>query len=275
MQKERRKAGKEGMMEVKPISQDKKKGTLVFSVKDTAPSFLNAIRRSILDNVPVMAIADVEFRKNDSILYDELIAHRLGLIPLTTDLKSYNLRKDCKCKGEGCARCTLKITLSAKGPKTVYASELKSKDPKIKPVYDDMIIVKLLKEQELEFEATASLGIGKEHAKWSPGLAWYYYKPIITINNNSKKLEQFREKYPPQIFDKEGKIDKNIVLQPNLIDACEGVCDDIIKIEYDEASFMFFIESFGQLDCKSMLSAAIDRFGAKLAEMDEAVAKVK
>jgi len=107
-----------------------------------------------------MAIEDVEVRKNSSSLYDEMIAHRLGLIPLTTDLKSYNLPSECKCEGKGCARCQLVLTLSAKGPGIVYSSSLKSKDPKVKPVFDNFPIVKLLKGQEIELEATATLGTG-------------------------------------------------------------------------------------------------------------------
>ncbi len=63
------------------------------------------------EEVPTMAIEDVEFRKNNSILYDEIIAHRLGLVPLKTDLKSYNLPEKCKCKGEGCARFQLTVPI--------------------------------------------------------------------------------------------------------------------------------------------------------------------
>ena len=172
MQEEGRKKGKKGMIE--PIKYEDNK--LSFAIKGIDVSVVNAVRRSIIDYVPTMAIEDVEFRKNSSVLYDEIIAHRLGLIPLRTDLKSYNLTSVCKCNGEGCGRCQVRLMLKAKGPDTVYASVLKSKDPKIKPVFSETPIVKLLKGQKLELEAVATLGKGKEHSKWCPGHAYYRYK---------------------------------------------------------------------------------------------------
>ncbi len=262
-------------MEAKLLHEDKKKQTLLFEVKDASPAYMNAIRRSIIDNVPVMAIDEVEFRKNSSILYDEVVAHRLGLIPLTTDLKSYFVSKDCKCDGAGCARCTLKLTLSMKGPKMVTSEDFKTADPKIKPAFDKIPIVKLLKGQDIEFEATAKLGVGKDHAKWVPGLAWYTYKPKLTINNNAKKIEEFKDKYPPQIFDKSGKIDKNLMLFPNLVGACEGICDELIKVEWDESSYLFYVESWGQLSCKEIVKTAIEQFDSKIAQFEELVKKLK
>lgn len=255
-------------MEIAFLDNDKKHNRISFFLKGATPGYANALRKTIIQQVPTMAIEDIELRKNSSALYDEMIALRLGLIPLKTDLKSYTLREKCKCKGEGCARCTVAITLSAKGPGTVYASELKSKDSSIKPVFPQMPIVKLLKNQELEFEATATLGTGATHAKWSPGLAWYSYKPTLTINNNSKKLEEFRDKYPQQIFDKEGKIDKNKIMDLNLVKAVDGVCDDVIKVEYDDTEFLFYLESWGQLSHKEIMSTALDILDEKLDEFD-------
>ena len=97
-----------------------------FTLTGTSFPFVNTIRRIIVEEVPTMAIEEVEFRKNTSILYDEMIAHRLGLLPLSTDLKTYNLPNECKCKGKGFAACQLKLPLNAQGPVYVYASEIKS-----------------------------------------------------------------------------------------------------------------------------------------------------
>ena len=160
-------------MEIRVLSNNKEERKVSFIIKDETPAFANTLRRIMTDEVPTMAIEEVEFRKNNSIMYDEMVAHRLGLVPLTTDIKSYNLPEKCKCDGEGCARCQLKLTLKVpKGSGTVYASELKSKDSAVKPVYPKMPIVKLLKGQSLELEATAVLGKGGMHAKWSPCLAY-------------------------------------------------------------------------------------------------------
>src|SRR3989344_3950598 len=142
-------------MELTVLQTDKKSGKTKLQLRGANPSFANALRRAIMERVPTMAIEDVEFHKNSSILYDEFVAHRLGLLPLKTDLKSYNLKEKCKCNGEGCGRCTLKLTLNAKGPCTVYAKELHSDDPKVVPIHGETPIVKLHKGQEIELIATA------------------------------------------------------------------------------------------------------------------------
>src|SRR3989344_679452 len=115
-------------MDIQLLSYDKKNEKASFIISKTTAAYMNALRRYCTERVPTLAIEDVEFRENSSVLYDEIIAHRLGLIPLRTDLKSYSLRETCKCKGEGCARCTVQLTLEGKGPGTVYASDMKSKD---------------------------------------------------------------------------------------------------------------------------------------------------
>ena len=135
------------MIEIRLLEQDKDNNKTSFILMDSTPSFANILRRIIIEEVPTMAIEDVEFSKNNSILYDEMIAHRLGLLALTTDLKSYNIPAECKCEGKGCARCQLKLTLKSKGPSMVYASEIHTRDAEVKPVYGKTPIVKLLKNQ--------------------------------------------------------------------------------------------------------------------------------
>ncbi len=246
------------MVDIQIIDKDKNTGKVAFLLKSSTPEFANALRRTMMDSVPAMAVEEVEFRKNSSALYDEFIAHRLGLLPLTTDLKSYNLPEECKCEGKWCPRCTTKLSLKAKGPGYVYASELKAKDPKIKPVFPKTPIAKLLKGQELEFEATAVLGKGKAHVKFSPCLAWYTYEPIITVDNSSAKFDEFKDKYPPQVFDKNGKIDKKLILSQGLVDACEGICEDVVKIGYNKENFVFNIEPWGQLTASEIIQRATE-----------------
>ncbi|HLF54337.1 MAG TPA: DNA-directed RNA polymerase subunit D [Candidatus Nanoarchaeia archaeon] len=250
------------------INKDKKTGRTTFLIKGVTPAFANAIRRIMIDSVPTMAIEDVEFVQNNSALYDEVLAHRLGLIPLTTDLKGYEV----KGSNEVSAKNSVKLTLKAKGPCTVYAEDLKSKDPKIKPVHPKTPIVKLLKGQELEFEATAVLGRGKEHTKFTSCTAWYTYKPSIKVNNNHKDFEQFKDKYPPQIFNN-GKIDAKLIEQHNLYEACDGVNDEIVKIEKDPTTFIFNIEPWGQLTPAEILASAADYFTELINEFTEKISQ--
>lgn len=156
------------------ISNFKQKGSqITFTVQGIDASLANTLRRVIISEIPIMAIEKVTFYDNSSALNDEVLAFRLGLLPLKTDLKTYNFISECTCKGKGCAKCTAILTMDLKGPKTVYASELKSTDAEIVPVYPSTPLVKITERQRVKFEATAQLGIGREHIKWQGGLASY------------------------------------------------------------------------------------------------------
>ena len=265
-------------MEVRVLENDKEKGRLSFILKDSLPVYVNTLRRLMIDEVPTMAIEDIEFQKNNSILYDEAIAHRLGLVPLKTDLKSYNLPDKCKCEGKGCNRCQLKLILRAtKGSGVVYSSELKSKDPAIKPVFQEMPIVKLLKGQTLELEATAVLGRGREHMKWSPCHAWYKYKPVIEITGEVKNPEAIIEVDHNNVFeikDRKLAINKDRVLECDLsLDFSE--IDKNVKVSASDTEFVFYVESFGQLSCKEVVSKAVDIMDEQLDELVEELKKAK
>jgi DNA-directed RNA polymerase subunit D len=263
------------MMEVKLLEHDKKNDKCSFIIKGVGPYFVNALRRCIIDYVPTMAMEDIEFHKNSSILYDEIIAHRLGLIPLTTDTKTYNLPSLCKCKGAGCARCTLKLSLKAKGPGMVFASQMKSKDPKVKPVFPETPIVKLLKGQELELEATAVLGYGKEHQKWSPGLAYYKHKPTIEIVKKCSNCDICIKNCPKKIFEIKNnnvEINKKNLYNCDLCGACfEGCPKGIIKIGESDDEFIFYLESWGQLSCREIVQEAMASYDSLLDELIEKV----
>ena len=261
------------MADFQIIDKDKKTGKITFAVKGIHAAFANAMRRNMLDTVPVMAIEEVEFRKNTSVLYDEIIAHRLGLIPLKTDAKSYELPANCKCKGEGCNRCQLKLTLSAKGPGTVYASDIKSKDPKVKPVYLDMPITKLLKGQEIEFEATAVLGQGINHMKFSPGQIWYKHKPEITIDEKKiTNAEAVAQSCPMNVYEaKDGKLKiiKENQNKCHLCLACVDISKNAIKVDNNQDEFIMSIEPWGQLTPAEMAATAAEMFIDTLEEMDK------
>ena len=250
-------------MQLKLLKKEDEKTT--FLVKETEPYIINALRRMIIEEVPTMAIEEVTFVKNQSALYDEIISHRLGLIPLTTDLKSYNFIDDCKCKGKGCARCQLKLVLEAKGPCTVYSENFKSRDTKVKPAYPDMPITKLLKGQTIQIEATARLGRGKNHAKFSPGLAYYKSVPILDASNAN--IAKITEKCK-NVTSKGKTLEVKDFL--TWTEADEQLCEENgVKIEYSDSEFVFIIESWGQLDVTKMVTTAIEGFNTKLKEFDK------
>jgi len=216
-----------------------------------------------------MAVEDVEFRKNSSILYDEVMAHRIGLIPLKTDLKGYELIK--KPEDAESLKCTAKLTLKAKGPKTVYSGDLKPADPAIAPVHDNMPIVKLNKGQDVEFEATAILGIGKNHMKWAPGIIYYKHKPIVNIKGQVD-VDALKKNLPAdsalKITGNKVTVDENKLYTTSYFDAFigESVVDGV-NITTAEDEFVMFVESFGQLSAKDLMTSSIDVLKEKLNEL--------
>lgn len=250
-------------IEVKSAQPDKIK----LISKNTNAEFLNALRRTAMFELPAMAIEDVYYLQNSSAIYDEVLAHRLGLIPFTTDLKTYKLPENCKCKGKGCANCQLKLVLKEKGPKMVHSSDFKSKDPAVKPVFDKIPLVLLLEGQELELEAIAVLGKGKEHIKWSPCLMYYQHYPKITITSGLKDAKVAYEHCPRKVFDlKGGKLTVKNLEACNLCLSCQDRTEGGVKIDHVEDKFIINVESWGQHSPKTIVeeSAKIlkDQFGS-------------
>ena len=259
------------MVSFEKIGKDKVTGRIALKVSKTSPAFMNALRRSIMESVPTMAIEHVEFRKNGSVLYDEMLAHRLGLIPLTTDLKGYSVWDHKTSAEEAPAQSSLKFVLKAKGPKIVYSKDLKSKDPKVVPVFDDIPIVTLLDGQDLEFEAVAVLSSGSDHSKFSPGNSWYRHFPTIKINEKMvSDAQSFVDSSPIKIFKVSGGklvVDNDTLLQA-LVDnvSLESVEGGPISIEDSPDEFIFHFEPWGQLSPKDALVSALEKLGEEISE---------
>ncbi len=174
-------------MQVQIVKKDQ--DSIRFKVDGISSAFANTLRRIILSEVPTMAIDEVVIIENSSVLHDEILTLRLGLVPLRTDLDSYNLPEECNCKSElGCNLCRVILTLDVEAKddvKTVYSADMVSENPKVSPVSDKVPIVKLAPGQKVRLEAYARLGRGKVHAKWQPvSVCTHRYMPIINISND-------------------------------------------------------------------------------------------
>ena len=256
--------------------KERVKDKLILRMEGVDPTYMNALRRTVMNDVPTLAIHKVTFYKNSSGLYDEMIAHRLGLVVLKADAKNYKLRKSCKCEGKGCVNCESIITLDAKGPTIVYAEHLKPKDPKVKPAHEKTVIVKLLKDQELKIEAKAVVGTGKRHTKFIPGHIFYYGYPEIKINKPSAAQEA-ASVCPKNVFKKEqNKISVQNLEACNLCMACVETCGkDIVEVSSKKDDFLLFIESWGQLKPEELMLKAITIIDNKLATFQKQVDKIK
>jgi DNA-directed RNA polymerase subunit D len=140
-------------------------------IKGVPLQYANALRRLCLNGVPVFAIDTVDIIENSSVLPDEGLAHRLGLIPLKTDLTRFNEPSSCECKSEtGCSNCKVMLVLDSGDSdvtKTIFSNELTSEDELVKPISDKIPIIQLAPGQRVKVECYARLGRGREHAKWN------------------------------------------------------------------------------------------------------------
>lgn len=218
---------------IKLKNYDKKQGKISF-ITDMSISLANAIRRSVLE-IPIMAIDEVEIIKNDSALYDEILAHRIGLIPIKTGIV-----KETKFK------------LKEIGPRTVYSTDLK---PSVGATYKLPLII-LDEEQEIELIANAKLGKGIEHIKYSPGLVYYKH-------NLGSEILDFVE------IDEFGKISYN---EEEFKDKSlsEEQINKIKRIK-EINELVFNIESWGQIEVKEIFSKAIDVLDKNLQEFNKTI----
>lgn len=253
-------------MKIENINKNTSK--ISFVIRGINTSTANAIRRSVME-IPVLAIDTVDFYKNDSALYDEMLAHRLGLVPLKAT-SPFIEREKCSCKGKGCIKCKASLKLKEKGPKMVYASDLKTKGLEV--VYPEIPIVLLAADQELELIAEAKLGKSREHTKFNPGLFWYNVLPKIkelkTIEKNQKTIN-----LPAKEFEelKQGKSP----LTPDLLNEVIESDGKYLKVEPSSEDFIFFIESFGQLNPEVIFTEAVKALDLNLAEFEKAAKKIK
>lgn len=185
----------------------KKDNVLVFSLKGTDIKFANHLRRTLVSEIPIVAMERIIFYENSSTFFDEYLSHRFGLIPLKMPSK---YKSDAEYM----------FILDEKGPKKVYSGDIKPTDHSIKPAIEDIPIITLLEDQTLRVEAKAVVDTGKRHARFQPCCATY------------------------SSDDKSGDI-------------------------------TFRIESFYQMDPKTLLSKALDVMDKNLAHLEKQVSKIK
>lgn len=237
---------------------EKNNDKIVF-VEEVNESLINAIRRHV-SSLSISAIDEVEIHKNDSPLYDETIAHRMGLIPLKSD-KTFD--KDIE----------LSLTFEKEG--VVYAEELKGK---AEIVHGKIPITTLDKNQELKIVAKVKSGKGYEHSKFLPGLITYRDSVEIKVNNNCDFCEECVEKCPKDILKIENKkIVVNNELECDMCDSCIEVCKkhgkDAIEIN-PKKDLIISVESFGQLDVKDIFIKSIKELKKDLLKVSKDVKKI-
>ncbi len=165
-------------MEAKIISNDGRKAMIEVTA---SPGMINAIRRIMSNEIPVLAIERVEIMENSSAMFNEVLVHRLGLIPLS--FSEYDLEHPEN----------VVLILDKQGPARVMASDLKSTSDTVKPMYPDMPIVELSEGQNLKLNAYVAAGRGSMHAKWKAAVVGYRNYVRVKIKNYRKEMAKYCE----------------------------------------------------------------------------------
>jgi len=264
-------------MKVKTIELKGNKGVL--KVEGTDVYFVNALRRVMLSELPKLAIDDVIIYDNTSPLFDEIIAHRLGLIPIPTDLRLVTFRNECKCKGKGCPSCTVRYTLSKEEEGMVYSGDLQPEHKSFAIKEDKIPIVELSKDQRIILEVEAVLGVAGDHAKWQTVLA-PTYKMDVSLDFDKKRMEEvndFIKELPKDLVEMKGnKLElKDATMLPVLESYIDKAKADFITINRDQHTLTFSFETDGALSAKDALKESVDILAKKYDEFGKLLQKLK
>lgn len=255
-----------------------------FSINGITPSVANSIRRTLVSDIPKLAIdkviihhgqiRDKEGNVYDSSLplFDEMVAHRLALIPIKTDL-NINFRDQCSCNGVGCPLCTVSFSINKLGPALVTSGDIQPvSNPDILPTDLEIPIVKLGKKQAMLVTAEAIMGRAKDHAKWqaTSGVAYKYHREFSVEKENFERWVEIKEKCPKSVL----KEDKNSIvftddfpckLSHYLFD------EPSVKIKEDDTEFIFKFETDGSLKAMDVLEYTLRRLPQRLDVLHESI----
>ncbi|HVY01368.1 MAG TPA: DNA-directed RNA polymerase subunit D [Candidatus Nanoarchaeia archaeon] len=209
-------------------------GKLVLRL-DVSESLANAIRRSVAE-VPTLAISEVEIFKNDSALYDELLSHRLGLVPLKTE-KSMN------------EKTKIDLKIKKVGPGVVYSGDLEGG---AEVVEGKIPLVLIGAGHSVELVATATLGKGVQHAKHTPGLC--YYRHLLEVSSSAeidKIVQRSKGEMKPVKSGSKWVCD----LREADVDAIKAIDKDAVK---DMDDLVFVVESYGVMPAQDIFQKAIE-----------------
>lgn len=258
-------------MRIKPLLVEERK--IKFILEDTNPQFANTLRKVIIGEIPILAIDTVDVYENTSVLYDEIIAHRLAMIPLVFKPDQFNLKTECKCDGAGCPLCQTIFVLEKTGPCTVYSKDIKFDNPDVSVLYPDMPIAELFEGQKLKMEGIALLGFGKDHAKWQGGRVYYSYYPAIDVIGKIHDKERLSKICPKHALS--FKEDKALVTEDcDLCGECVKESGNALKIVSDSTKFIFTVVSVSGLSAQQLVKIAISTIKEKIKDFEKSLDKL-
>lgn len=247
--------------------------TIRFLLEGVSVAFANSLRRTMVAEVPMMTVEDIFYFDNSSLVPDEVLANRIGLVPLKTNLESYVLPEECDCEAElGCPKCRAVLTMDVEAKDdtmTVYSGDLVPEDQSIAPASKRIPLAKLAPGQAIKFEAYAQLGQGKVHAKWSPVSMCVYQNVALVEVGDESATENCLEACGPGVAVLEGGMLKIIDIQG--FERCRP-CRELVSHEnimsgLKQDEFLFTVESSGGLPPERIVKEAVKMLKQKLSAL--------
>ncbi|WP_440771625.1 DNA-directed RNA polymerase subunit D [Natronorubrum sp. DTA28] len=229
-----------------------------FLVRGVTPAFANGIRRAMVADVPTMAIDEVRFVENSSVMFDEQLALRLGLVPLTTPPEGEFVEDD-----------TVTLSIDVEGPATAYSGDLVSSDDLVQPADDNVPIIELKDGQRLEAEADAVLERGKNHAKHQGGVAvGYRHLQRVSVVDDLPEFEEQESQIVRGVIEDDGELVPTSEFDHDLSNRYPG---KQVEVEDVPNAFVFRVETDGSFTVEELVTRAVDSIEARATELEDAV----
>ncbi|WP_134669070.1 DNA-directed RNA polymerase subunit D [Halorussus marinus] len=228
-----------------------------FLVRGVTPAFANGIRRAIIADVPTLSIDTVRFIENSSVMFDEQIGLRLGLVPLSTPLGEFE-------EGD-----SVTLSLDVSGPGTAYSGDLVSSDEMVQPADDNVPIIDLKDGQRLELEADAVLSTGKDHAKHQGGVAvGYRHLQRVEVVGDRDAYDEAETNILRGVIEDDGELVPTEAFDHDLTNRYPG---KELEVHDVDNAFVFSVESDGSLPVDDLVTAAADSIASRADELEQAV----
>ncbi|MFC6725161.1 DNA-directed RNA polymerase subunit D [Halobium palmae] len=229
-----------------------------FLVRGLTPAFANGVRRAMVADVPTFSIDTVRFVENSSVMFDEMIGLRLGLVPLTTPLDDFEI-------GE-----TVTLALDVEGPATAYSGDIETSVPEVVPADEHIPIIELKENQRLEFEADAVLESGKTHAKQQGGVAvGYRHLQRVEVVGDAPQFDEQEPNILRGVIETEdGELVPTDEFDHDLSQRYPGKEVEITDVP---DAFVFDVETDGSFTVDELVLRAVETLDERAAELEEKV----
>ena len=254
--------------EVEFIERDDRKAR--FLVRGMTPAVANGIRRAMIADVPTFSIDTVRFVENSSVMFDEMIGLRLGLVPLTTPLDDFE-------QGD-----TVTLSLDVEGPATAYSGDIETSDELVKPAEQNVPVIELKEGQRLQLEADAVLGSGKAHAKHQGGVAvGYRHLHRVEVVGDAGEFEEqepnvlrgvIEEQAAEHAADESAEDGDLVPTSEFDNDLTNRYPGKDVEVHDVPGAFVFHVETDGSFTVEELVRRAVESISDRAAELEQKVA---